>query len=386
MRWVTFFPEIENVHLTKDIGLLPLFMQEKAGYEATLLGRYTSTHYPALEGEAVNLRTEKLTDRGHFLFLQKSMIRYLRKNARHIHVLQLLHLSRSTMLYGILFKWLNPKGFLYVKVDAYNTRLEHPQPLAKGTFKLWVMELVQKRFFKAADLISIENTEGVQIASRTWPSIAGKFMYLPNGVNDLYIEELQDIDRFAKENIILTVTRAGSPEKNCELLLEAMPFLQLTGWQILVVGEMTEAFRNKWEIAKAKNPEIAQSIRFTGLISDRAEMYSIYARSRIFFLPSRVESFGIAFAEALWFGTYIVGHDGMFAFKDLSSSGKFGTRYTDNDPRSLASALEKAVQKVTSQDVLPAEIRVHARTHFAWSGIAERLGHAIHLRRSSVPK
>jgi glycosyltransferase involved in cell wall biosynthesis len=89
-------------------------------------------------------------------------------------------------------------------------------------------------------------------------------------------------------------------------------------------------------------------------------------------LPSRFESFGIAFVEALYFGACLVGHTGMYAYDDICNAGQFGTYYNDNEPQSLAKAIEGAMEKTTEEDFTQECINF-ARKHFAWSKIVDDL-------------
>jgi glycosyltransferase involved in cell wall biosynthesis len=355
-------------------------MQEVCGFEASLVGRFTADDYPALSTEMDGLNTIPLGDHGNIGFLDRAMVDYLREHSNNIAVLQLTHLARHTLLYGILYKRYNPNGFLILKLDAYNEHLNKPKKYARGKIKGMLMSRIEKRFFKTVDLVTVENTEGLQLAKNNWPALVLKLEYMPNGANDRYIDSLSELQQIPKENILLTVTRPGSEEKNCELLLDALPFLHFSNWKIVVVGEVTEAFAKRWELARAKFPEKAACIEFVGLVSDRDTLYELYSRSKIFFLASRVESFGISFAEALYCGNYLVGHSGMYAYDDLCAQGKYGSYFIDNDPASFADSLHHAVIMTDTKPMLKDELFQHAKSHFSWSVIAHRMYRSIESR------
>ena len=381
MRWVSYFPEIHNLHLTKDVGLIPFYMQEVAGYDAALLGRFPEKEYPALEGEVQGLEIIKLEDRGTISFLEKAAMDYIKKYAKRIDILQLSHLSRHTLLYGLIYKRHNPGGQLYIKLDAYNDDLRKRKKYARSKLKNAVLSRLERRFFKVVDLISIENKEGIDIAQQTYPEWSYKLIYIPLGANDRYLKKHFQ-KPVPKENLIISVGRIGSAEKNYDLLIRCLPFLKLGDWKIILIGDVTPEFQQAWTEISLAHPAVANQISFTGNISNRLELYGYYQKSRVFFLPSRVESFGISFVEALYFGNLLVGHGGMYAYGDLSDQGRHGTYFEDNDPTDFAEAIHRAMAMTTTRDnELAEEIARHGAKEFHWTSIAERLQEALAQRR-----
>lgn len=372
MRWLSYFPEIHNVHLTKDVGLIPYFIGLQPGWESAIVGRFTEADYPALNTEVKGLITVPLDDLGELAFVERAFMRYLKAHATEIDVLHLAHLGRHNIVYGLYYLRLNPNGKIYLKLDAYNAHLKQRKRHAKHPVKQVVMRSLEKRFMEALTLVSIENTAGYKLALLTYPEWQGKLIYLPNGANDRFIDR-----HFAqlppKEKLLLCVSRPGSADKNCELMLAALPHLHLPeGWRIEVVGPCSDEFLEKWQAAQLEFPEKAALMTFSGEVSDRLALYERYARAAVFFLPSRMESFGIAYAEALYFGSLLVGHKGMYAYDDLSANGQFGSYYADNDPQSFAQALEHGVL-LSQKEGMAEAARQHGQRNFAWSGIVEGL-------------
>lgn len=371
MRWITYFPEIHNVHLTKDLGLLPFYMQEVAGYDAALVARFPEDSYPALEGEMKGLETISIGDKGTWFFAEKASIHYLKNHAKEIDVLNLYHLSRHTLVYGYLYKRANPRGKLYLKLDAYTSHLKKRKKYARNPIKNEVLKYLERRFFKMVDLISVESTPGLAAAQNTYPKLRNKLFYLPNGCNDLYLKkQFQTLPE--KENVILSVGRMGSADKNYELLFGVLPLLEIGDWKIRIAGPITDEFEVKWNKIAKKCPEAASKIEFLGAFTDRKNLYDEYAKAKVFFLPSRVESFGIAFVEALYFGSVLVGHEGMSAFGDLSANGKYGISYEDNNPKTFAEALTKAIE-MSAKPGIQKEIETYAAENFYWSSLAKKL-------------
>lgn len=374
MRWVTFFPNLKREHLTKDVGLLPFYMG-KEGFQTTLLTTGSGVKAADLPEEVGSLNLGTLQDQGKHFFLEKSFLNYLDEHAAKIDVLHLFHFNRDTILYGLKYKKKNPEGFLYVKLDAYNQHLSGRKDFSRHPVKDFYLQIRARKFHKVVDLLTLENTLGLNIAQKTYPEWKGKLLYLPNGCNDLYLKSLEISDS-EKENIILSVGRLGSPDKNYELFLRALEHINLPRWKFRIIGPLTDEFSASLEKYKKQSPELFENVEFTGAIRDREELYREYSKARVFFLPSKFESFGIAFVEALYFGNLVVGHSQMAAFDDLSAKGKYGEYFENNNPLSLAESLKLAAHRSGEPDI-EKRIRQHTRENFYWSSLARRLSSHI---------
>lgn len=149
----------------------------------------------------------------------------------------------------------------------------------------------------------------------------GNLFYAPNGIDDRFCI----INETSKEKIFLAVGRFGSKQKNTELLLKIIPQLNLNDWKIIFAGpiEMQEQdFSSKIDQWFAQNPTLRKSVRFLGNISDRNELYRLYAKASVFLMPSRWESFGIALMEAAWFGCCLISTNVGCASELCLSSGR----------------------------------------------------------------
>ncbi len=367
MRWVTYFPEINRFHLTKDVGLIPHYAS-KEGFTSSLVGKVKSPfETPA---EVSGLELEILPEKGKLFFLDRAFLNWLRENASTVKVLHLFHLTRDSIFYGAYFKRLNPQGKLYLKFDAYNDHLTQRKRYANGEIKNFILQKVERRFFHGLDLATIENRNGLDLAKKNYPEISNLLQYLPNGCNDAFLDERFG-ELISKEKRLLTVGRLGSSDKNFELLLKSIPLIELSDWHVDVVGPITQDFQLLIDRFTKEYLHLENRITFHGSITDRSLLYKMYARSAVFFLPSRFESFGISFVEALYFGCVLVGHKGLYAYDDISDNGSYGIYYEDNDSDSFARALEKAMK--VSQDYDLAKARLFAKRNFAWSALFEKI-------------
>ena len=57
MRFVTMYPETENVHLIKDVGMIPFIMHKKFAYDSTIVC-YKNEDYSYLENEVKGLKLD----------------------------------------------------------------------------------------------------------------------------------------------------------------------------------------------------------------------------------------------------------------------------------------------------------------------------------------
>ncbi len=370
MRWVTYLPEIQPLHLTKDVGLIPYFMGTHHGCESTLVGKvhFDPETVSALDTEVAGLQLHALPETGNTGFLDKAFLEYLDTHGKSIDVLNLYHLSRHTLIYGLKYKRKNPKGKLYLKMDAYNQHLLPVRTYSKHLIKDVFFQILERRFLKQVDWISVENRKGLELMKANFKGIENKLGYMPNGCNDAL---MKTIPEETPEKVILSVGRIGGADKNYDLLIRALPFLKLDGWKMKVIGPVEPAFASKWKKAMTQHPELTDSIEFSGAIFDRQELYREYSRASVFFLPSRFESFGISFVEAQFFGAVLVGHKGMSAFADIVGEGNYGVFYEDNDPHSFAKSISTAM--AMSEKVPREEIAEYNQAHFHWSRLTKNL-------------
>ena len=94
MRFVTLFTRTENIHLLKDVGLVPYYLHRCFGVDASIATYKNSESYPYLEREVNGLKLEFFpkTKLGKLL----DGISYLTKEGKNIDVLNLYHLNLSS--------------------------------------------------------------------------------------------------------------------------------------------------------------------------------------------------------------------------------------------------------------------------------------------------
>lgn len=371
--FVTIFPICENVHLTKDLGQIPYFLHRKFGYDSKIVSYRNSSDYSNIDGEVKGLKLEFIPDKGRLSFLEKGVLAYIFKNAKQIDVLNLYIFSKYTFVYGILYKLLNRNGFLFLKLDGYNETFAEGQTvrhsIKKG--KNRIFKKLENMFLRRVDLVTIENSTGEMLVKRMYPEITDKAMYLPVGVNDLFLKEQFPVRKsFAqKENIILTVGRVGEEIKNHEMLLRALARLDLKDWRMVFVGPVKPGFMDYYHQWIKAYPQLEPKITFTGEIARRSEVYEWYNRSKIFCMTSWKESFCHSIGEALYFGNYIFGTEGIVSMKDLTDRERYGQVLKADDDAALAEKLGKLINDPAKLEALCPQIMDYSDSCFTWSNI-----------------
>ena len=376
--FVTVFTETENFHLVKDVGQLPYFMYKTEGYDATLISYQNNVEYPFIDQEVNGLKLNFIPNKGRFLYFELGILYYLFNHSKSIAVLNLFHFKKDHILYLLIYKLVNPQGKAYIKLDMdilffknYNAFL-----FSNYALKNFILKALTSWIFKLTDLFSVETDQAKDYLLNVYPELQNKLICIPNGVDNLYLDKEIPIKAFQeKENIILTVGRIGTHQKNTELLLDALKITDLKDWKVYILGPIEESFKKYIADFYKEYPQLENKVIFTGNITDRKELFDWYNRSKIFCLSSRYEGFPIAFSEALYFGNYLISSP-VSSAEHITSKGKYGT-----DARADAHEFSKAIQNSIEPGFLSSqryeEIRRFSKDNFTWPGIVKKLADQI---------
>ena len=320
VRWVTLFPETENFHLTKDVGMVPFVMYKHFGYESTLVC-YSNGEYPYLDREVQGLKLDFLQH------TQQDSLRdgcdYIQLHAKTIDVLHVFHFCVRTFQWILLYKALNPQGKVYLKLDADVVILQ----LKLTPAMLKVLQL--------CDLISIETKYLYERLSALWPV---PVEYIPNGFYDF--EEPQPLRWADKENVICTVGRLGTKQKATEVLLEAFALAasDIADWRLRLIGPTETHFGDYIQRYFVANPQLADRVVFVGEIADKRVLEAEYRKAKIFCLSSIFESFGIVLVEAIRNGCLVIS-SAVGAAPEVVDNGSYGALFPVGDVERLAALL-----------------------------------------------
>jgi glycosyltransferase involved in cell wall biosynthesis len=349
-------------------------MYKTEGYNAELITYKNNKEYPYLNNEVKGLKLSFIPDKGRFLYFEPGILSYLWANSKSIDVLNLFHFKKDHLLYLLIYKTLNPKGKAYIKLDMdilffkdYNTFL-----YSKYLLKNYLLRGVTKWIFKLTDIFSVETEEAKDYLLKVYPELAQKLICIPNGVDNLYLEKEIKLKTWEeKENIIITVGRIGTHQKNTELLLEALKDVELKDWKVYILGPVEESFQSYVDNYFNINPHLAERIIFTGNIADRKELFEWYNRAKIFCLTSRFEGFPIIFPEALYFGNYIISSF-VSSAEQITQNGQYG-RIVKSDPKDFAAAIGESIADGFMTAQLYEDTLRFSRINFTWPGILKKL-------------
>lgn len=360
-----WYDDAGEVHLYKDVGGIPYALAKYCGWQATFT-------YNDVNGIIHNEDYEKYVklDTIHYpkilcklklrYYKYFQVIKYVWKNSPKYDVINFYHCHKFIRFLCWLAKKANPNIITYVKLDMGR----------EGFYK--EQKYVQVEKWKSVSLFTAEVKGYIDVLNNL-PKFNKKVQYLPNGFfNDLVkIEE----NNIKKEKIILTVARFGAWQKNTELLLEAFKKIEinkLEGWQLWLVGPMTESFSNYLEKYKNENSDIENKIIVFGNIKNKEDLYKIYAKAGIFVHPSKSEGFPLVIPEAMFYSCYPIITDCFDAAREIVVDNR-GKVIENENEQELVDALLWAINNFKETIIKGEKAAIYAKENLIWKNLAKML-------------
>lgn len=373
-KFVTIFTDAENFHLVKDVGQIPYFMYKTEGYDAELVSYQNNIQYPYLNDEVKGLRLSFIPDHGRFFYFEIGVIKYLIASSKSIDVLNLFHFKKDNLFYLLIYKLLNRKGKSIIKldIDLFFFKKYNALFYSRYLLKNFILKGLTQWIFNLTDLISIETEDAREYLLKVYPELKKKLICIPNGVDDIYLEKKIKLRSFnEKENIIITVGRIGTTQKNTELFLDALKITDLQDWKVYILGPIEEEFKSYIDRYFTEYPHLKEQVIFIGNVTDRKELFEWYNRAKLFCLTSRWEGFCIVFPEALYFGNYIISSS-VSGADYITAYGKFGT-VVEGGASEFSKALQNSINPGFLSTQRCEEIKDFSKNNFTWSGIIKKL-------------
>lgn len=405
--FATFFPGCENIHLTKDVGMIPYVLHRDFGYDSHLIC-YKNGNYPYLETEVSGLKLLFIKKRKCF---HLEIVKYINRKktkfakllrsfcniidafpviiryGKKIDIFQVYHLGSESIIIGSIYKIINRKGVLWLKLDMDNRIIESYEEYPKKS-KILIKKLRHYLFHKLLsfyfDIISVESKkiyEFIRTKHPLFKKIKEKIYCIPNGVDMDNLAHL-NINFTEKENTILHVGRIGTYQKATEIILEA--FIKIArdfpSWKLILIGTMEDSFSDYFNNLLKKNEDIQNKIQYLGFVKSKKSLYEYYKKAKILAIPSRFESFGLVATEAGLFGDVILGSD-IPSIRDITNDGKFAYLCPIDDNERFIKTLR---YMLSHEDELKEMSELSARfikKEFSWNKICSDL-HKIILNKS----
>ena len=355
------FLKTENVHLLKDVGMIPYHLYKDHALDCCVACYKNSDEYTYAGDEVKGLKLDFVKKtRGGIIF---DGIRYLVFNARKIDILNIYHLNLSSYFYGIVYRLFNRRGKIYLKLDM------NPAGFI-SCFKKDPVGMIKRATIRHADTVSVETTLMLKKLKKFY---GDKIIFIPNGC----YQHGSDKPITPKEHIILTVGNLGTYEKATDVLLEAYAeYIKRSpgsDWKLRLTGSVDESFKGFLEDYYMRYPGIRDRITFTGPIRDRDRLDEEYGRAAVFTLPSLSESFGIVLVEAALKGCYLITSDMVPAGYDISDKYRYGAVVPAGNASKLAETFAKVCDGDMDRAALAAELAQRTRTLYNWNKIIDRL-------------
>ena len=355
-RFVTLHPSGTNVDLIKDEGQIPYTLCANHNVDAAIVACH-------IDRKTANLKSVKGLKVSHFPLLVNNALTgavYLLFNARKIDWLNIYFAGRQAYCWTKLYKCLNPKGHVYLKLDMD----------FRGCSLYEESEKERAVFRRNTEIVDIVSVESEAVKNRIQKYAAKDILLIENGISRLDFNPKVDQPR---ENVFITVGRLGTRQKATEILLQAFAdSADRHDWKLKLVGKVDEKFKPYIDMFFQKHPELKNRVIFTGEIKDREQLYGEYCRAKVFVLPSRWESFGLSCGEALCCGCRLILTDTIPPAKEMTNNGRYGKIIEAENVDALTKELLNAVKQEYDQQQVD-ELVKYANEQFSWERVCKKL-------------
>lgn len=372
MRYCVLYPKAENVHLTKDVGMIAYKLNKLYGYDS-FVACYKNGEYDYINNEVKGLKLHFIENRhSHFL----NIFLYLKKNSTKIDVIQIFHVTISSVIYAFLFKLFNKKGVVFLKLDCTERLLIKIKEMNR------MGKLMLNFFLKRVDIIGVEQKKLFKELKCLLAEHKNKLLNVTNGIDFQSGYFNEKISFKNKENIILNVGRIGSSEKGSDVLLKAFCLIDeklRKDWKLVFIGNIEDDFKKFLTDFFVDKEEEKKNVIFKGAIYDRKKLFEEYKKAKIFCCTSKFESFGIALIEAAAAGDVIASTKVGIAEEILEFNN--GALVDSNDVEGVKKAL---IELITCNELESYSVVTEkkCRENYNWDIIVEKLNEQIKCIRA----
>jgi GalNAc-alpha-(1->4)-GalNAc-alpha-(1->3)-diNAcBac-PP-undecaprenol alpha-1,4-N-acetyl-D-galactosaminyltransferase len=349
-------PELSDAQILKDTCLVPCLLQKYYNFNATIAAyaineKLLHNYFP--DCNFISFRSS-----GEYI---KDACDFITQNALQYDILYFYGAYVSYLSVAQAFKMNNPNGKIYLKMDMN---------------RYWLSRVASADIFK--QLLSICDLSTVEcraLQKQLNQKLPYDIQLIPNGFFETFVPK--PLDYSEKENVILTVGRLGTDQKQTNVMIEGFLKASIPGWKLRLVGSMEPDFLPV--IEEYKSLPGFSNVEFAGIISDREQIDNEYRKAKIFCMTSNLEGMAHVYSEAGKNGCYIITTD-VDGVYDLTENGKYGTVIPVGDINALETAFKTVCNDEDKIRKVFGEISCFARREYCWREIFARLHTLFQLK------
>ncbi len=347
------FGELLDQHLGKDVFLVPYYLSKRLNVSCTIRHLKTKNSIKKNSYRGVVFKSWPMIFPENNRHIRELVnICYVVMFSKRVDVLMHFHFTLTTAIIVILYKFINPNCRVYIKGDGLGFLKNLFDNVSDEKLRDKCLKKTYKLCMQQVDYISIETEGNYQflVNHKSELKLKNNPVLMPNGFDDELKKSLNiTVNSFPeKENIILTVGRIGTYQKNTELLLASLAKLDLKSWKVLIVGNIASDFEETKNQFLQTHVHLQDKVFFTGEIYDKKQLWEYYNQAKVFILTSRWEGYPIVFSEAQTFANYILTTN-VNGAEDATESGKLGMVFKGKE-EDLPDLITNRLQSILDTD------------------------------------
>lgn len=316
------------------------------------------------EGEHTTIQYAHILKPLHKLFFFHKIDRTVREIEKTVDLSQISCCHATTLFSDgmVAMELCQRHGIPYIvavrncDMNAFLRYMPHLWWVHRGVMQLadkvvFIAPALRKRLLAHPTLLGMKN------------EVNQKSLVLPNGINEFWIQNLQT-ERNLDDPHSVMYAGIFNRNKNLPRLIRAMEVLRGKYPNLIfdVAGEGGDNEEQVFEMMAAR----FDWIRYHGKITDLEKMKNLYRANSIFVMPSKSETFGLVYLEALSQGLSVMWSrgeaiDGMF-------SEKVGESVNPLSSKDITEKLDLLLGQPDRYKTLPAE----TFESFRWPTIAQK--------------
>jgi len=289
------------------------------------------------------------------------LLKSFREEVKNYDLIHIHAGNETTGFYlGYALRQIISRGKLIIGIYAPKVH-KFPRSFSEAFLK------ISSRFADAIFCLSEFSENNISEAYRISP-LRIKVMYA--GVDESFFNiEIENKTIKNNFNLLFCGRLNGREQKGVDILLNALPLILKKHNVILNIigsGVRLQEYR-----ALARRLGIDKQVRLLGFI-EYEKLPKYYKEADLYVLPSRRESFGMTFAEAMASGLSVVSTN-VTAIPEVVEDGETGILVQPNNPQKFAEAVNYLLDNPERMKLMGLKGRERVKKYFTWEKVAERV-------------